>query len=515
MKENKKGIKRKLFSVMLALAMVLTVLPFNKLVANAAPAPTPLTFTAEEANSSVTFKWDAGSSVEYSMNGGAWNAYAANTTITLTNVGDKVSFKGINVKTRMGHFSMTGKIAASGDVTSLTNGVGGDVALLVSECYSFMFSGCTSLTSAPNLPSTILSSGCYEQMFEFCTSLTSAPALPATSLTDYCYDYMFDGCTSLISAATMSATTVDEGSCLYMYSGCTSLSTAPALPALTLAESCYEGMFNGCTSLSTAPALLATVLAEDCYSAMFYNCTGLRSVPSLSVTTLTDYCCCYMFYGCTNLIVTETEDPSEATWIFPVSAAWEWNYEMIAGLTAPGTLTEVAAGKMYKVSFVAPPAPIVPSTDNTYNKTIAETNAQLEAVAEELAKGEKVEDATVYLTTGDSLPLSVLKTLKNCPGVTLDFRCTYKGEELHFVLKGGEKLVINENIPWYGPLFLKSVYGVAGEEKQANTEVYVIRRGDSLYRIARRLGISITELLKKNPQVKNPNRIWVGQVLHY
>ena len=187
------------------------------------------------------------------------------------------------------------------------------------------------------------------------------------------------------------------------------------------------------------------------------------------------------------------------------------------GLTAPGTLTEVEIGKMYKVSFVAPPATPVGSN---YNKTIAETNSQLEAMAEKLEKGEKVENATVYLTAGDSLPLSIMKTLKACPGVTLDFRCTYKGEKLHFVLKGGEELVIDENIPWYGPMYLKSVYGVAGEdknagEKQTATEKYVIQRGDTLYRIARQLGTSLAEILGKNPQIKDPNRIWAGQLLNY
>ena len=75
--------------------------------------PTPLTFTAEEANSTITFDWDSGTDVKYSTDGTEWNVYTPGTAITLANVGDTVSFKGTNVTTStQKHFVMTGKIAA-------------------------------------------------------------------------------------------------------------------------------------------------------------------------------------------------------------------------------------------------------------------------------------------------------------------------------------------------------------------------------------------------------------------
>ena len=61
-----------------------------------------------------------------------------NLEIELKNVGDKVSFRGKNVTGA--HFVLNdGKIAPSGDVTSLTNGIGGDVAL---EDAIFLARGC-------------------------------------------------------------------------------------------------------------------------------------------------------------------------------------------------------------------------------------------------------------------------------------------------------------------------------------------------------------------------------------
>lgn len=130
---------------------------------------------------------------------------------------------------------------------------------LTSNCYSGMFSGCTSLTTAPALPATTLASSCYTNMFSGCTSLVNAPELPTTTLADYCYQNMFRGCTSLVNA--------------------------PVLPTTTLAIACYYSMFNGCTSLTTAPVLPATTLANLCYYYMFKGCTNLNYIKAMFTTT--------------------------------------------------------------------------------------------------------------------------------------------------------------------------------------------------------------------------------------
>ena len=66
------------------------------------------------------------------------------------------------------------------------------------NCYSEMFSSCTSLITAPKLlPATTLAERCYSQMFSGCTSLITAPKLLATELVQWCYGSMFEGCTNL------------------------------------------------------------------------------------------------------------------------------------------------------------------------------------------------------------------------------------------------------------------------------------------------------------------------------
>ena len=44
----------------------------------------------------------------------------------------------------------------------------------------------------------------------------------------------------------------------------------------------------------------------------------------------------------------------------------------------------------------------------------------------------------------------------------------------------------------------------------AQTAVYTVRKGDTLWGIAGRYGVSLTALIAANPQIKNPNLIYPG-----
>ena len=270
-----------------------------------------LTFRAEEPGSTIgLFQINPPSyiSLEYSTdNGNTWNTYTVGNTITLGNVGDTVKFRGNNASFSTSisyyhYFQMTGKISASGDVTSLLSYSGLNDLINRNFCFYRLFYNCTSLTTAPELPATTLAEHCYDSMFYGCTSLTSAPELPATTLAVSCYSNMLQGCTALTIAPELPATTLAQYCYQNMFSGCTSLTSTPELPATTLAPYCYGAMFNGCSSLTTAPEILpATTLVDYCYQGMFNGCTSLEVAPELPATTLVNNCYFYMFYGCTSL----------------------------------------------------------------------------------------------------------------------------------------------------------------------------------------------------------------------
>lgn len=277
-----------------------------------------LTFTAEVDSSSFGIKNIEGNNpnVRYSLDGGkTWVAFRSDTLILLRQKGDKALLRGNNPQgfsiseitpespTANAHskFVMTGRIAASGSVMSLIDGVGESTVIPNDGCFRGLFIDCESLTKAPELPATTLAENCYAYMFYNCTSLIKTPDLPATTLAKYCYWEMFYNCTSLIKAPDLPATIMEYCCYASMFQNCNSLTQAPELPATTLAKHCYNSMFKGCSNLTQAPALPATELKFCCYEWMFASCTSLEKAPELPAKELAARCYRGMFFLCTNL----------------------------------------------------------------------------------------------------------------------------------------------------------------------------------------------------------------------
>ena len=193
--------------------------------------PRYLTFTANDDGVSLAFFFNRSSAGEEQQNpnitfqkstdgGLTWEEHTIGVydpdegdtddldVITLDK-GESVLFKGVNSENfTVGDpegdegvcvgFYLDGSAAASGDITSLVNGVGGDAIVQFMQFYT-MFQNCTGLTTAPVLSATTLANSCYNSMFKGCTGLTTAPVLPATTLANNCYQSMFQGCTHITS----------------------------------------------------------------------------------------------------------------------------------------------------------------------------------------------------------------------------------------------------------------------------------------------------------------------------
>ena len=245
--------------------------------------PRYLTFTANENGSSVGFCcWseyydvvDMGKKLQYSTDGGAtWQDYPIglgheNVVAVAIDEGESVMFRGDNENLAYyledeDNYIYTkcviqGSVAASGDVTALLNGVGGDITL-ASGCYDSMFNGCTGLTQAPNLPATTLASNCYNSMFSGCTGLTQAPSLPATTLAEYCYEFMFSGCTHIerhhVATLNISANVFQNNT------ACTSFTIDAATPP-TIGSNTITGLKSDC-------AIYVPAASVDAYKAKQY-----------------------------------------------------------------------------------------------------------------------------------------------------------------------------------------------------------------------------------------------------
>ena len=243
-------------------------------------------------------------SLEYSVDGGAWQVLGTN-TVTFGGGNGSLRLRGKSAVGTNGatiSFGNATPVACSGDIRTLVDYENHDGANTSEARFALLFQNCSQLTSAPELPSMQLAPQCYLRMFVGCTSLTQAPDLPATTLTPSCYYDMFQQCTSLTTLPELPAMVMANGCYNFMFAGC-KFNTAPELPATVLANGCYNGMFYGCTSLFTAPELPATVMADDCYQQMFAGCENLFNAPALPATTLAERCYAGMFKGCTNLSI--------------------------------------------------------------------------------------------------------------------------------------------------------------------------------------------------------------------
>ena len=273
-----------------------------------------LTFKARTAGVSVAINNASAIDLQFSLDGVNWENYTG--AITLTNVGDIVSFRGNNTmfSTNSRKFTCIGQCYIYGNVMSLLHA--NDYASnyeLSEKAFTYLFDSNQYIDIDPDkelvLPALELAPYCYQYMFKGCTSLQTAPALPATKLDQFCYSYMFQGCTGL--------------------------QTAPALPATKLASSCYSNMFYSCSGLRTAPAVLpATELTSSCYNNMFYGCSKLTTAPVLPATTLVEACYNYMFRSCTQL----SSITCLATSGMGTSSSISW----VQGVASTGTFTKAS-----------------------------------------------------------------------------------------------------------------------------------------------------------------------------
>ena len=230
-----------------------------------------LTFIAIEDGTFSFSGTSTANTLSYSIdNGATWIALANGANTPTINQGKSIMWKGTPtpLSTKgIGTFISTGKYNVVGNIMSILFGDNyKNQVNLSSKSYAYMRLFIHSkIVNAENL------------------------ILPATTLVTNCYNYMFYGCTSLKTAPNLPATRVGYKSYSSMFGDCTSLKTAPELPATTLEYESYSLMFNGCTGLTTAPELPATTLANNCYNYMFQGCTSLNYIKCLATNVTSTY----------------------------------------------------------------------------------------------------------------------------------------------------------------------------------------------------------------------------------
>lgn len=105
-----------------------------------------------------------------------------------------------------------------------------------------------------------------------------------------------------------------------------------------------------------------------------------------------------------------------------------------------------------------------------------------------------------------------MKELLKKGDVSLEMEYTYEGVDYRIYIPAGSAM--DNDIPWYGPLYLAQYYSVNNSPDLETSSYVAVRRGDTLSKIAHANGMTMDELTAKNPQIKNPNKIIPGQIVY-
>lgn len=108
-----------------------------------------------------------------------------------------------------------------------------------------------------------------------------------------------------------------------------------------------------------------------------------------------------------------------------------------------------------------------------------------------------------------ALSNGIMKELMKKGDVTLVLEYTYEGVDYVVTIPAGA--AEDNDIPWYGPLYLAARYGNGSVAGRVNGASYTVKSGDTMGKIARENGMTLAQLAAKNPQISDVNRIAVGQ----
>ncbi|MCD8325409.1 MAG: LysM peptidoglycan-binding domain-containing protein [Lachnospiraceae bacterium] len=104
--------------------------------------------------------------------------------------------------------------------------------------------------------------------------------------------------------------------------------------------------------------------------------------------------------------------------------------------------------------------------------------------------------------------------------MTLVYTFVYEGVSYTITIPAG--MAVDNDIPWYGPLYLLEMYGSYSIESDIASDLtvtttsatYTVVKGDTLSEIAVENGLTLAEIVEKNPQISNIDLIYPGDQIN-
>ena len=351
-------------------------------------------FEASEANDQIGIT-NYGSNAPvlyYSSDQKTWTLWDYS-TITLSNVGDRVYFYGTDgVSTGGGKYSTfttSKRTKLGGNVNTLLTKTGNSYnkyyglhrifenATLLSEAddaelkvgnsdnmclQMFKNSG---IVDASWITIISVGSSTCREMFMNCTSLTTSTNFNLNGFNggDQSFRAMFDGCSSLVNVSDIflnNASSLGTDAFRAMFANCTSLVKAPKfrytgdLSTVCGYDGSFQYMFAGCTSLTNVSGLERFPgpkqnAGTGTFQNMFSGCISLNSIPpflleSHIINNIGRYCFKYMFINCTSLTTAPTL-PATTLYQSCYESMFENCTSLVTAPTLPATTLETSCYK--------------------------------------------------------------------------------------------------------------------------------------------------------------------------
>lgn len=127
--------------------------------------------------------------------------------------------------------------------------------------------------------------------------------------------------------------------------------------------------------------------------------------------------------------------------------------DVVSNGGTPTTMSQIATGG----------TPIVVDDNEELEETAASTKKDWLETLDEIideAINEAIKEGTpqtIYLKGVTGLPITLMRKLKDNPQITLDMSYSYEGVDYHAVVPG-KSVIVDDTIPWYGPLYLNKYY---------------------------------------------------------
>ena len=326
-------MKKRIFSFVLAVLMIASLLPATALAADIVDSGT---CGAEGDGSNLTWTLDSegvltisgsGNMKNYDFSNAPW--YGSRSRVKSAVIAEGVTSIGADAFrycTSLTSVTIPDSVtfiayAAFADCESLTSVT---IPNSVTSIGEWAFSNCTSLTSV-TIPDSVTRIGRW--VFYECTSLTSVTIPDSVT---FIGDSAFDNCTSLTSVTIPdSVTRIGDGA----FASCTSLTSVTIPDSVT---SIGADAFSNCTSL-TSVTIPDSVTSIGSYA--FSGCSSLTSVtiPD-SVTSIGDGA----FYNCTSL--TSVTIPDSVTYIGQQAF---WYCTSLTSVTIPDSVTKIGEDAFY------------------------------------------------------------------------------------------------------------------------------------------------------------------------